>query len=95
MYADDTAICVHASVPHEMQQKLESVMVKVSRWYQVNKLSVNLNKTKLMFFGTGPMLECMNQVQVRLDHIDIARVDAFKYLGLMLDSKLTFKEHIK
>ena len=65
MYADDTAICVNASDPLEMQRKLESVLIKVSRWYRVNKLSVNLNKTRLMLFGTGAMLEHMNQVQVK------------------------------
>ena len=77
-----------------MKHKLESVLCDVSRWYHINKFSVHLKKTHLMFIGTSALLEQMSHVQVRLDDIDIGKVELFKYLGLTPDTHLSFKDHV-
>ncbi len=56
LYADDTAIDVTDKDPNELKLKLEAVMQQVSSWYQKNKLSVNLQKSKFMLMGTQPCL---------------------------------------
>lgn len=46
-------------------------MNKLKQWFDVNKLSLNLSKTKIMLFGkhkTNP------QVQLKIDNISIERV---------------------
>ena len=52
MYADDTTIYFNlenldpANVSNEINNKLE----KITKWLQINKLSLNTQKTKLMVF---------------------------------------------
>ena len=95
LYAEDTAISVSSSEPLELELKLNNALAKVSDWYKKNKLSVNLDKTKVMFFGTKPQLTRMENVNVKLENVAIARVTKFKYLGLVLDCSLTFSQHVE
>lgn len=71
---------------------LSSEMNKVKLWFDRNKLSLNLNKTKCMVFGN-----CKNKIDIKLiiDHIEIERVHENKFLGVILDHKLCWKPHIE
>ncbi len=89
LYADDTAICVSDSDPQHLQDKLIQQLHTVQGWYQRNKLSLNLDKTKIMIFGTPGTLA--NMTDVNLPNIE--KVDCFKYLGLKFDSLLNFSAH--
>ena len=89
LYADDTAICVSDSDPTRLQDKLMDQLLTVKGWYQCNKLSLNLDKTKVMIFGTPGTLMKMSDVNLP----NIEKVDCFKYLGLKLDSQLNFSAH--
>ena len=73
---------------------LESTLEGVVRWFMTNKLSANLRKTKLMFFGTPSTLKNMNEFTVSLAGETVENVDPFKYLGVKLDSLLSFNEHV-
>ena len=94
LYADDTAICVSDHNLESMKLKLESVLHDVCRWYRNNKLSVNLKKTHLMFFGTATLLDRMSHISLSLGDTQISKVDVYKYLGITLDSRLSFKDHV-
>ena len=94
LYADDTAICVSDSDPMQVQYKLETKLALVQQWYQKNKLPLNLSKTSLMFFGTSFQLQQSSNVRVKVGSTEILRVDNYKYLGIKLDSRLTFSDHI-
>ncbi len=91
LFADDTnAFCSGEN----MQQLLEVItteMVKLKLWFDVNKLSLNMNKTKLMLFGN---CEINTQVQIIIDGVNIERVYEIKFLGVILDHKLCWKSHI-
>ncbi len=50
LYADDTALLVRGKDPIELQEKLNLELANVSRWFDANKLSMNISKTKLMHF---------------------------------------------
>ena len=90
LYADDTAVCVTDSDPDRLNVKLCEQLELLKKWYQRNKLSLNIDKTKVMLFGTQGMLAKM--AEVRLENIE--RVDTYKYLGMKLDSLLNFDEHV-
>lgn len=67
----------------------------ISRWLIVNKLSLNVSKTKFMLFlqshsGRDPSFENLS-----FDFGTIQRVETFDYLGLVLDQGLTFKMHVR
>ncbi len=90
LYADDTAICVSDTDPVCLKEKLMHQLQIVKSWYQRNKLSLNLDKTKIMIFGTAGNLAKMTDVHVP----NVERVDSFKYLGMKLDSLLNFSENV-
>ena len=51
--------------------------------------------TKVVLFGTRPKLQLFNEFSIHINGQPIERVESFKYLGVVVDSKLTFSEYVK
>ena len=66
-------------------------MKKLKKWFDVNKLSLNQEKTKFMIFGNR---EKDDEVVLSIDGVVIERVSEFRFLGVIMDEKLTWKPHI-
>lgn len=64
----------------------------LSKYLLLNKLSPNVDKTKLMFFSTTK-IEILPQIT--FNNSILEWVCDFKYLGLYIDSNLNFKTHVK
>ncbi len=54
-------------------------------WFDVNKLSLNLNKTKYLIFGNHKI---NIQLWVIIDNVKIERVYDNKFLGVIIDHQL-------
>lgn len=69
---------------------IKKINVNVSKWFQQNKLSLNLNKSKVIIFNN-----CKSNIQetVRIDGIN--RVHEIKFLGVIIDDRIRYKPHIK
>ena len=74
---------------------LESVMQRDAEilhdWLCRNVLTMNVGKTCYMTFGKARHLPDFN---IRINDERVKRVKTFKYLGLVLDENLSFKQHI-
>lgn len=46
MYADDTAITVAANNLCELEHKMNAELKNIYEWFSVNKLTINIKKTK-------------------------------------------------
>ena len=71
----------------------------MEEWFQANKLTVNLSKTKFILFGSRQRLT--NSTTTRLEQDlnlkfgrQIDRVTHTKFLGLVLDENLSWSFHI-
>lgn len=54
-----TQICFCASNnSKDLMGKIETEIIKLSHWFALNKLSLNLNKAKIMFFGNCNRKSC-------------------------------------
>ena len=71
---------------------------EVSNWFKVNKLSVNATKTNYMIMGTQHMTSMedhsVRNVDIILDKTMLKRVDKTKFLGVIIDENLSWKNHI-
>ena len=67
-------------------------MAKIVEWLKINKLSLNLKKSKYMFFKKTTTTNI--KLTLTVDQVVIDRVDNFiNFLGLTIDSQMTWKKH--
>ena len=58
-------------------------------------MSVNASKTNFMIMGTTHQTsKPKNNIKVILDNVELSRVNKTKFLGVLIDENLTWKDHI-
>ena len=57
-------------------------------------LKMNESKTEFIYFGSKQMLKKCNISTVNINEEQIVRSDKVKYLGSLLDSTLSFHQHV-
>ena len=72
---------------------LKAELASLSIWIKSNKLSLNIQKTFFMVFHKA-RIKNTNCGDLIIDDTSIARVYSAKYLGIIVDSKLNWIEHI-
>ena len=88
LFADDTNII--RSDKHSLKEPLEEDLSNITDWLNCNKLSLNFDKTFSVVMSTNRSLT----LQLRINGQPIAPAESSKYLGLYLDSRLSFDRHI-
>jgi len=66
---------------------------KIAEWMADNEIRFNEEKSKVMLM-TRRKLKEQKEVAMYLNNKPIPQVHRLKYLGIIFDRKLTFKEHI-
>ncbi len=94
MYADDMAILTTGSNHEEIMEKLINELKLAHNWLSEHKLTLNLKKTKAMFFGTTHKLRTIKESHLEFDSECLEIVQSYKYLGIMLDEKLRYDKHV-
>ena len=64
----------------------------IQEWLCCNKLSLNALKTHYMVFT--PNNKYTDDVDIRINNVQIERVYVTKFLGVQIDSQLNWKNHI-
>ena len=70
---------------------------KIHEWFEANKLSINAGKTKYFPFHKPSKkddLTLLFPTLLNKKHI-VERVKSIKFLGVLLDENLSWKDHIK
>ena len=95
MYADDTTIYFNLDdfSSTTLENDVSSELNKVYIWLNQNKLSLNAEKTKCMIFHTRQ--KQINTFSFLINGKEVENVPYFKFLGILLDESLTWKNHIK
>ena len=92
LYADDTTIYVSGDNIPSLYNIINKEMKNISEWFKANKLTLNTNKTTYMTFG-NKLTEENNCIS--LNNTQIKKCDVTKFLGIYLDSTLSWSAHIK
>lgn len=67
----------------------------ITDWFQKNRLVLNVDKTKYILFQNKQVEEnVLENLQISYEQKNIERVKKYKYLGLIIDSKLKWDSHI-
>ena len=95
LYADDTSILLSGS---DLIQKLVRELVNrelelISEWFKANKLTLNIDKTYYMVFHRGRR-KFKNNIELVINDMEIREAKSMKYLGVIIDSKLNWIDHI-
>ena len=92
LFADDTTIICIEKTLLKLTSVLNLELEKVSLWLKAIKLSLNIAKTNYIIFDNRCPIN--STISIALDGITITRVFETKYLGVIIDSQLSWKSHI-
>ena len=94
LYADDTVLYQAGVNKETASNKLQKSVNEFKDWCNVNALTINVAKTKLMAFATRSKVNKCKDVKVKIGVEVLKIVPSYKYLGLILDSTLNYSSHI-
>ena len=89
-FADDTAVLASAYNPTLASKKLQNHLNSISVWLKQWRIKANKTKSIRDTFSLRRQ-ECPS---VSLNNIEIRQSNTSKYLGVHLDKKLTWRNHI-
>ena len=90
LFADDTVVKTttkNSDIEIEHQKAIE----KIRNWLSENKLTLNQKKTKSVYFSKKSKVR---KKPSTLNQTPLEILEKFKYLGVILDEKLSYKDHI-
>jgi hypothetical protein len=93
LFADDTSILCCKTNFNKLNIALKEILESINTWFLKNLLTLYLNKTKSVQFLTKP--SALTNLNINHGDILINNTNALKFLGLIIDSTLSWKEHIK
>ena len=91
LFADDACLSFSDVNPVFLEKTVNTELVKVSDWLNSNKLFINYSKSNFLIF-TKKRIE--HKFNVILDNSVIVQSHNTKYLGIIIDDKLDWKDHI-
>ena len=97
MYADDTTLYSNIDSPNQnnmirlTETKINAELAKIDEWLKINKLSLHLKSQNIYFFLKTSTTNI--NLALIIDKVVIDRVDYFNFLGLTIDSQMTWKKH--
>ena len=86
LFADDTTAITKSKDLELLIARMKQTLVNLERWFNTNRLSLNVNKTEQIIFS-------LRNVSPQLQDENLS--DSVKFLGVYLDGTLVFDQHIE
>ena len=92
-FADDTNLLNFNSCVKSINKQVNYDLKNLSNWLKANIISLNVGKTELVLFTSSKkQLDC--DLKIKLNGKRLYDTDSVKYLGIQIDKRLTWKQHI-
>ena len=93
LFADDTNMYYESKSLIDMEKTINKELSKLYLWLNVNRLSLNLDKTHFIIFHpyNKPLKK---QITIKINKKAIKEQCFIKYVGVLIDSKLSWKHHV-
>ena len=92
LFADDTNFSFSHSNYNVMVPMLNNELTKIYDWTLANRLTINVNKTELLIFTNRNVITDSTQIELNGSHLNFT--DRARFLGVIMDDSLNFREHI-
>ena len=89
LFADDTTLLSSQGSFNLLKYTLQPDMELLIQWFKANQLSLNMSKTMLVQFWPDN-----NNFTIKVNNEPIKESEVTKFLGVMVDNKLTWSSHI-
>ena len=93
LFADDTNMIASHNDFSELIRMVNLELVKVVDWFNANELIINYDKTNVLYFHCKKNDHTVNDVQISMNGINLNVCSCVKFLGVLLDDKLSFQDH--
>ena len=91
-YADDT--CILGLIDNGIETNFRNDVDKFSSWCSSNFLQLNVSKTKEIVFDFRKSAQNLPVNEVKINNEPVELVNTYKYLGVTIDKKLNFSDHV-
>ena len=91
LFADDTNIFCSGNDVNQLGKLVTKELNKLKDWFAINRLSLNVTKTNYMLFSNS---KSTLNVAIMINNTAVNRVHSTKFLGVIIDEKLTWKGHV-
>ncbi|MDW0237614.1 MAG: reverse transcriptase domain-containing protein, partial [Nitrososphaeraceae archaeon] len=91
LFADDSAIYLGHRNAKLLQNKIQLAINSIQNWCNENGFKISIHKTTGVLFSKGNNLP---KITIKIDQEQIKMENKVKFLGVVFDSKLTWKPHI-
>ena len=97
LFADDAMIYASGDSVSEVQLKLQSCLLNISKWYRENCLKINSDKSKVMLVGSKAQLKSLNvdDFILKYEGTPLELVENAKYLGMSINSDISWDFHVQ
>ena len=93
IFADNTNLFASHTSLQTLEKSINENLTFVSNWLTANKLSLNIDKTNFIIFHP-PQKATNYNVRLVINGQSIEKAKCIKYLGILIDSHLSWKQHI-
>ena len=96
LFADDTVLVESANNLEALQSKMNEQVVKVQAWLLANKLSVHyVDKSQYMLVNSNNNTRIEDgDFELKMANHILERTKTYRYLGLIVDEKFSWADHI-
>ena len=101
LFADDTTFQMSGLDLNTLFTNANLELEKASTWFRANKLTLNVSKTKFMFFSDKDVDLNALGLKLRIGDADIEQIGSkckdkyFRFVGHVLDDKLSWQGHVQ
>ena len=92
LFADDTNLFYECNNLEKLERVVNKELKKLVTWLNVNRLALNVSKTNYVIFAA--INKPIKPTTIIINRQAIEQKEYVKYLGVLIDSRLSFKYHI-
>ena len=94
LFADDTDIYYESKSLQDLEKTINKELNKLSLWLNVNRLSLNIDKTNYIIFHPYNK-PAKHHITIKINKKAINEKEFIKYLGVLIDPSLSWKYQIQ